>query len=49
MKKMQIHKIENYMNKDSFDKIINILNNTIESKKVLVKVLIPNVYKLSSE
>ena len=46
---MQIHKIENYMNKDNFDKIINILNNTIECKKVLVKELVPNVYKLSLE
>ena len=49
MKKMQARKIGKYMNKYNFNKRVNILNNQIKGEKVIIKELIPNVYKLSSE
>tara|TARA_B100000989_G_scaffold299017_1_gene291979 strand:- start:7351 stop:8748 length:1398 start_codon:yes stop_codon:yes gene_type:complete len=49
MKKMQARKIGNYMNKYNFNKRVNILNNQIKGKKVIIKELVPNVYKLNSE
>ena len=35
------------MNKYNFNKRVNILNNQIKGEKVIIKELIPNVYKLS--
>ena len=46
---MQARKIGKYMNKYNFNKRVNILNNQIKGEKVIIKELIPNVYKLSSE
>ena len=49
MKKLQAHKIGDYMNKHNFNKRVYILNNQINGGKVVIKELVPNVYKLSSE
>ena len=48
-KKCKLVKLENTWTNIILIKRVNILNNQIKGEKVIIKELIPNVYKLSSE
>ena len=47
MKKLQAHKIGDYMNKHNFNKRVYILNNQINGGKVVIKELVPKLVRMN--